>query len=494
VVDPRTPVLIGGGQLSRRVDRGEEPLEPVDLMVEALRRAADASGVGERAVTGADAVHVVSLLSWRYRDPGLLLAQRLGAEPRDTSLTGMGGNSPQTLVNQTCLAIQAGDADLVLLAGAEAWRTRMSSRKAGTELEWTEQGDDVPVARASTDDVPMSHPGEQARGVMMPVQLYPMFEQAHRLAMGRSLEDHLVVVSELWARFSEVAARNPHAWIQRSYTAEEVRTATPDNRMIGFPYTKLMNSNNAVEQGAGVILCSAERAEALGVPRDRWVFPHSGTDAHDHYFVSHRDDLGRSPAIRLAGRAALDLAGVGADDLAHVDLYSCFPSAVQVAAHELGLGLDRDLTVTGGLSFAGGPWNNYVMHSIATMAHVLREDPGSVGLVTANGGFITKHAFGVYSTQPPAAPFRHADLQAEVDALPPRELCEEPDGEGRLETWTVMHDRDGEPERAICTALLPDGRRAWGVSTEPSITKAMVSEDVAGRPVALRPDGDLELV
>ncbi len=178
----------------------------------------------------------------------------------------------------------------------------------------------------------MTAPGEQARGLLMPVQVYPLFEQAHRVRLGRDLDEHLVAMSELWAGFSEVAATNPHAWIQQAYTAEEIRTPTPDNRMIGFPYTKRMNSNNAVEQGAGVILCSAERAESLGVPRDRWVFPHSGTDAHDHYYVTERDDLGSSPAIRLAGRAAFELAGVGVDDLAHVDLYSCFPSAVEIAA------------------------------------------------------------------------------------------------------------------------------------------------------------------
>ena len=493
MVDPRTPVLIGVGQLSHRVDRGEAPLEPVDLMAEALRRAAADSGAGDAALTGADAVHVVSLLSWRYRDPGLLLAQRLGATPRDTSLSGMGGNSPQSLVNQASLAIQAGEADLVLLAGAEAWRTRSSARAAGEDLGWTVQGDDVPEARASTADVAMSAPGEQARGVFLPVQVYPMFENAHRQVLGRSIEDQVVAASELWARFSEVAATNPHAWIQRAYTAEEIRTPSESNRMIGFPYTKLMNSNNAVEQGAGVILASAERAEALGVPRDRWVFPHAGTDAHDHYFVSNRDDLGRSPAMRIAGRRALELAGVGVDDLAHVDLYSCFPSAVEIAAYELGLSLDRQLTVTGGLSFAGGPWNNYVMHSIASMAEVLRSDPGSVGLVTANGGFTTKHAFGVYSTEPPAEPFRHAEPQDEVDALPSRELCEDPDGTATVETWTVMHDRANQPEQVILTALLPDGRRAWGVSTEPAVAKALVTEDVAGRPVALRPDGSFDL-
>jgi acetyl-CoA C-acetyltransferase len=494
VVDPRTPVLIGAGQLSNRVDQGADPLEPADLIAAALRRAGDDTGVGAAALTGADTIHVVSLLSWRYRDPGRLVAERLGADPRTTTVTGMGGNSPQSLVNLTCLAIQAGEADLVLLGGAEAWRTRMSARSAGVDLEWTTQGDEVPEAPKSTAEVPMSAPGEQARGVVMPVQVYPLFEQAHRIKQGRALDEHLVSMSELWARFSEVAATNPNAWIQQAYTAEEIRTASPDNRMIGFPYTKRLNSNNAVEQGAGVILCSVERAEALGVPRDRWVFPHSGTDAHDHYFVTEREDLGSSPAIRLGGRGALALADVGVDDLAHVDLYSCFPSAVEIAAAEIGLSLDRPLTVTGGLSFAGGPWNNYVMHSIATMAGVLRDDAGALGFVTANGGYITKHAFGVYSTEPPAAGFRHADPQAEIDALPRRVLCEDPDGDLVVETWTAMHDRDGQPETGIVVGLLEDGRRGLGTTRDADTLKALVTEDISSRRARITPDGAINLL
>jgi acetyl-CoA C-acetyltransferase len=494
VLEPRTPVLIGAGQISNRVDRGADVLEPVDLIVEALRRAAQDAGAGDGVLSGADAVHTVGLLSWRYRDAAVLVGQRVGAAPRQTTVTGMGGNGPQSLVNLVCLAIQRGDADLVLLGGAEAWRTRMGARSASVELSWTVQDESVPEAPRSIPEVPMSSAGEQARGLVMPVQVYPLFEQAHRVTLGRGLDEHLVEMSELWARFSEVAAANPHAWIQEAYTAEEIRTPSPDNRMIGFPYTKRLNSNNAVEQGAALILCSAERAEAMGVPRDRWVFPHSGTDAHDHYFVTDRDDLGRSPAMRIAGRASLELAGVGIDDLAHIDLYSCFPSAVEISAYELGIGLDRPLTVTGGLSFAGGPWNNYVTHSIAAMADRLREEPGSIGLVSANGGFITKHAFGVYGTEPPVTPFRHADVQAEVDALPSRELCTEPDGEVTIETWTAMHDRDGEPENGIVVGLLDDGRRAIGTTQDTDLLKILVTEDVAGRRARVAPDGSTELL
>ena len=298
----------------------------------------------------------------------------------------------------------------------------------------------------------------------------------------------------LWARFSEVAATNPNAWIQRAYTAAEISTVTPDNRMIGFPYTKLENSNNMVEQGAGLILCSVERAEALGIDRDRWVFLHAGADASDHWFISNRDDLHSSPAIRTAGRAALDLAGTTAADLDHVDLYSCFPSAVQVAARELGLGIERQLTVTGGMSFAGGPWNNYAMHGIATMSDVLRGDPGSTGLCTANGGYLTKHAFGVYSTEPPAAgAYRWRSTQDEVDALPSRELDAEPSGVVEIETYTVMHDRAGQPETGYAAVRMPDGRRGWGTTTDPDLMKAMTTEEFVGRAASIVPDGTLSV-
>jgi acetyl-CoA C-acetyltransferase len=489
--EDRLPVLVGAGQLNQRVDRGAEALEPVDLMAEALRLAeADAGVAPGRLLAGADSVRVVSLLSWRYRDPAALVAERVGAAPRQTMYTPAGGNLPQSLVNRTALDIQDGRLDVALVAGAEAWRTRMALRARGERPDWTVQDDDVQPTDWHGSDAPMAHPAETARGIFMPVQHYPMFESAVRSAAGRSIEDHQGHLGRLWAGFSEVAAANPNAWIDRAYTAEEIRTPGPDNRLIGFPYPKLMNSNNNVEQSAALVLCSVERARALGVPPDRWVFPLAGADARDTPFVSHRPALAASAAMRLAGAAALDLAGVGIDDVAHVDLYSCFPSAVQVAAAELGLGLDRPLTVTGGMSFAGGPWNNYVTHAIATMAGRLREDAGAVGLCTANGGYLTKHAFGLYSTRPPTSGrFGHAEPQAAVDAAGARELCEEWDGPVVVEAVTVMYDRDGSPETGLVATLLPDGRRAWGTTTEPAAMKTMVTEECVGRAGRLDADG-----
>jgi acetyl-CoA C-acetyltransferase len=198
--------------------------------------------------------------------------------------------------------------------------------------------------------------------------------------------------------------------------------------------------------------------------------------------------------MRVAGRRALELAGIGHDDVAHVDLYSCFPSAVQIAAEELGLDIERQLTVTGGMSFAGGPWNNYPMHGIATMSGILREDPGAVGLCTANGGFTTKHALGLYSTEPPASGrFHWGHPQAEVDALPRREGAAGYAGEATVESYTVLHGRDGGPEQGFAACLTPKGDRAWANTTSADTMATMVTEELVGAAAHIGDDGVLHL-
>jgi acetyl-CoA C-acetyltransferase len=304
-------------------------------------------------------------------------------------------------------------------------------------------------------------------------------------------------VSKLWARFSDVGSGNPHAWSPRPISAEEIRTVGPDNRMIGFPYPKHMNSNIQVDQAAGVIITSVEAARAAGVPEDRWVFPRAGAEANDHWFVTERDNLHSSPAIRLCGETAFGLDGTSIDDVAHVDLYSCFPCAVQMGAAAVGIGLDepdRPLTVTGGLQFGGGPGNNYVMHSIATMVDRLRRDPGSLGLVTALGWYATKHAVGLYSTEPPASGFRWENVQDAVDALPSRPATAGGEGDSSIETYTVLHERDGSPSSAILTALLPDGSRAVAKIEDQGAMSSLMEAEGCGRPVRLLGGGKAELV
>ena len=475
-LDPRTPVIVGAGQVTQR-SAPADAREPVDLIADAARLASeDAKAPGLLAAV--DSVRTVALLSWRYVNPAALVASRIGATPRETAVTTMGGNSPQSLLNQTALAVQRGEVDVALLGGAESWRSRMALRKQDAKpAAWTTEPEGTEPAKVLGEDLPMNGPGEASRGIVMPVQLYPIFECAIRAGAGRTWSEHRDVISRLWARLAAVAARNPHAWVQDAPTAEEIRDASPTNRMVGFPYTKLLNSNNDVDQGAALLLTSVEAARRHGIPEDRWVFPWAGTDAHDTPFVSNRLDLRSSPAIRVAGRRVLDLAGVGAEDLAHVDLYSCFPSAVEIAAAELGLSLDRPLTVTGGLTFAGGPWNDYVMHSIATMVGLLRESPEAVGLCSANGGYVTKHAFGVYSATPPAQAYRWEHCQEEVDALGSRQAADDHEGDVTVEAYTVMHDREGAPQVAYAACLTPGGARTWATSNDPDVMAAFVADE-----------------
>ena len=86
-LDPRTPILIGVGQVNQ-FDESPE-VEPIDLMAVAAGRAAES-----RVLAAVDSIRVVNLLSWRYRDPGLLLGRRIGAPEASTWYTGIGGNEP----------------------------------------------------------------------------------------------------------------------------------------------------------------------------------------------------------------------------------------------------------------------------------------------------------------------------------------------------------------------------------------------------------------
>lgn len=489
-LDPRTPVLVGYGQVNQH--DSDPSVEPVDLMERAAREAAD-----PRVLEAVESVRIVNLLSWRYRNPGVLLAQRIRVPHAEGRYTSIGGNVPQSLVNQACLDIQRGAVDTVLIAGAETWRTRTKVRAAGGKLDYTKQDDTVPVPQGAEDEFQLAGPVELRIHLDRPSFVYPMFEQALRITAGETPDEHRRRIGELWAGFSAVAQANPHAWNRNPVTAEEISKPSASNRMISWPYTKLMNSNNMVDQGAALILMSAQKATHLQIPTEHWVFPYAGTDAHDTYLIGERAEFDRSPAIRIAGGRALELAGKGIDEIDLVDVYSCFPSAVQVAARELGLPLhdaDRPLTVTGGLTFAGGPWNNYVTHSIATMAEHLAASPGAVGLVTANGGYLTKHSFGVYGTEPPTGEFRWEDVQSEVDAEPTRVAEDVWEGVGIVETWTTPVSRDGAAEKVFLAVRTPADTRALAVITNASDAETSTREDIAGVKVMVDAEGNATLL
>jgi acetyl-CoA C-acetyltransferase len=478
--DQTVPVLVGISQLEQRVADPAQAKEPLTLMIDAVRAAAADAG-SNSLLNHATSVRVIRGI-WPYKDPARIVAQAVGVPNAETALTPYGGNYVQSTVNQSALDIQAQRHEVIVITGAECGYTQARARKQGVDLKWQE-APGTPD-RLIGEDKNMRHDAEKAVGLGQPIQLYPLFENALRHARHESIPAHLKRISELWARFSDVASGNPHAWIQERHTAEEIRTPSASNRPVSFPYPKLMNSNNNVDQAAALILCSVAAAKRFGIPEDRWIYPWAGTDAHDHYFVSNRDNLHSSPAIRFAGARCLELAGVSAKSVDHVDLYSCFPVAVEVAAAELGLDERRPLTVTGGLTFGGGPLNNYVMHSIARMAEVLRGDRDARGLVTANGGYLTKHAFGVYSSQAPTRAFRHEDLQAKVDETPRREVAMAHRGAVDVESYTVMYGADG-PSIAHVACRLADGRRAWGNCSDAGVLDAMTHEEFCGRPAQL---------
>jgi len=296
----------------------------------------------------------------------------------------------------------------------------------------------------------------------------------------------------MWERFNAAAVANPFAWARTPMSAADIRDPSPDNRMVAFPYTKAMCSNWDLDQAAALVLCSAEAAERFGVPRDRWVFVHGGAEAADTSFVSHRHELGRSPAIAAAWRALSGDRRVGVDDLGYIDVYSCFPSAVEAAVEAIGLHESRPLTLTGGLTFAGGPLNNYVTHSIATLAGCLRNDPQALGLVTANGGLLTKHALGLYAAHPPQGPFRRTSLAPEDVPLQSRGAAPEHVGAMTIEASTVMHDRNG-PTHALFAGLVDDGRRVWGTSTDDGVMQAAMTTELAGAAADLDVDGRVHL-
>jgi acetyl-CoA C-acetyltransferase len=487
-VDPRSPVVVGVGQVNQRAT-AEEARPPIDLLADAARVTDHDSGVS--LLARADIVAVVAIGSWRYADPGAFLARLLRIEPRATALSTVGGNSPQLLVNEFATRIAHGECDVVLIGGAESmharWRARREPR---VHLEW-DGGGDTPCEWVIGDDRPGASDYEMAHLAVAPTMVYPLFETALRAKLGHDIDEHQRHVSEMWAKFAEVAAGNPHAWSREPCSPEEIRAASPANRMVCFPYTKRMCANIDVDQGAALLLCSYEAARGAGVAEDRMVFLHGAAEAHDHWFVTERASLSESPAIELTTRSALGTAHVDVDDISHFDLYSCFPSAVQIASTALGLPRDdaRPRTVTGGLGFAGGPVNNYPTHGIARMVEALRAEPSAYGLTTALGWYVTKHAAAVWSARPPTEPFVVGHEQERVDALPRREPAGLVETTATVEATSVAFERDGTPSIGIMTALLDDGRRAIGNVRDADTLHSMTVEPWEGRPVKITNDG-----
>lgn len=503
-MDDSTPVLIGAGQFTYRGEAGASP-SPTALLKIAAERAAEDAGLAAADLAKIDTLAVVGFtidapgggrLVPHSSNPPATLAKRLGAAPKHAVYSHMGGNTPQQLVNTVAERVARGETEFALIVGCEflGSATKRLTKGLGFD-DWDDVETDLPEPERIGDPRPGVTPYEAKHGLGRPINVYPLFENALRARDGRSIPDHQKRLGELFAPFTRVAAKNPEAWFPIERSAEELVTVTERNRMVGFPYPKYLNAIMEVDQSAAVILTSVGKARELGVSEDRFVFLHGCADAADLWYPLERQNFHSSPAMRLTGKRALEMAGVSLADIAHIDLYSCFPVAVEIGAEELGLALDdpRGLTVTGGLPYMGGPGNNYAMHSIAVMMDRLRKDQGAYGLVTANGWFLTKQSTGVYSTRPLAGRFERQDpkvIQAQIDALPHPEIVEQPSGKATIETYTVVHGREGYL-MGVVVGRDSEGRRFVAhTPTDPETLAGLEAQESVGRTGVVRQTED----
>ncbi|MBK1789101.1 acetyl-CoA acetyltransferase [Prauserella cavernicola] len=495
-LDPRTPVLVGAGQVSERIDEdGYRRLSAVDLAAEAASAALADSGAEPSAVAAALDI-VAGIRQFEISAPGAFaplgrsdnyprsVAHRLGASPARAILDVVGGQGPQHLVTELAASIAAGEAEVALAFGSEAISTVAHLAGAEDRPDFTED------VGGQLEDRGLGLRGLATRQQVLhelidPPTQYSLFENARRARLGLSREDYAAAMGELFAPFSKIAATNPHSAAPLERSPAELVTPSASNRPITDPYPRYVVAREKVNQGAAVLVMSVAAARELGVPSEKWVFLHGHADLRERD-LSRRQDLSAAPAAVRAVRHALEVAGIGLDDVAAMDLYSCFPIAVFALCDGLGLATDdvRGLTLTGGLPFFGGAGNNYSMHAIAELLARLREQPGAYGLIGANGGLLSKYSAGVYSTTPrPWHASRDAELQAELDAGPAPEDVVHADGWATIETYTLKHGRDGAGT-GVVVGRLESGQR-FLANTEPGDDE-MLARLGKGEPIGTR--------
>lgn len=504
-INPRTPILIGVGQCVDHWD-GRDPgaaPDPSSLRLKAALAACDDCGAGALVRSAIDRVIVVRTMLdsvagapqpfGRCANPPGTLAHAMGIASGRMIYSVVGGDQPQTLVNEAAEAIFAGEADTVLIAGSEATAAMKLAIKLGITLDWSASAAGDMEDRGLGPRLLSDY--EIKNGLGAPTQTYPAFEHAFRARLGLNRDAHLALMSALWAGFSDVAAANPYAQFPRARSAEFLRTPSAENYPVADPYLKWHVAQDAVNQGAAVILTSVGRAEALGIDPGKWVYLHGYAKAADR-LVMERADLSRSKAMEATLKLGLESAGKAAAELAHFDLYSCFPCAVLLAAEALGLDWrTTPATVTGGLPFFGGAGNNYSMHAIATMVERLRATPETFGLVLANGGFLSKEAVGVYSATPKQdwAPVSSEEIQQAIDGAPAPAILSE-STEAVIETYTVTSTK-GMPSRGYVIARAGNARILARARSSDSATLAALQEtDPIARTVRIAHENGINVI
>jgi acetyl-CoA C-acetyltransferase len=450
------PVLIGIGEVTDRPVDALDSMEPLALMAEALRRADEDAGGGWLA--GLDSLDVVGQVSWRYDHLPALLAGRVGASPPHRAYGPVGGETPIRLLHEAALRISRGESQVAVIVGGESMYARVKAKEAGLALPWT------PMSANDNryDGVVPLNPLAKRLGASIPAHIYPFYEIASQARWGQTPEQAQTESGALWSAFSTVAADNPFAWSKGPRNAADIVTPSASNRLIAWPYTKSMVANPNVNQGAAVLLCSLDQARRAGIAENRLIYFHAGAAASEPEDYLQRDAYWHSTAQDAVLQGVLRKMGKEAPAIGHFELYSCFPCVPKMALRSLGLRSDTAATVTGGLSFFGGPLNNYMSHAVCAMARRLRADADALGLLYGQGGFVNKHHALILGARPAERSLvteYGVQEQAERAREPVPPLISAYKGPAILETYTIFYDRTGAPGHGVAIARTPAGQR-----------------------------------
>jgi acetyl-CoA C-acetyltransferase len=455
--EDRIPVIVGVGEIVDRPKNIADGLEPLALLEQALRRAeADSGG---KLLGELDSLDVVNFLSWRYRDPEKLLADRLGARPAHCYYGPVGGESPIRYLHEAAKRIARGECSVAAVCGAEAQSTATKAERGGISLPWTPFAHDVEEPkRGAAFQKPMA----VRLGVFRPITVYPLYEAATSAHWGQTPREALAESGRLWSTYAGVASENPNSWLKKRFTPEEITTPTAENRLIAWPYTKLMVANPTVNMGAAILMTSLAKARAAGVPEDCLIYPLGGASAEEPRDYLVRDQFFESHPQNAVLKAVMDLVEGDGKKFDAIELYSCFPCVPKMARRTLGLGPDVKPTVTGGLTFFGAPLNTYMTHAACAMVRKLRNG-GTLGLLYGQGGFVTKHHGLVLSRQAPKqALAQDTSVQAEADrrkgAVP--DFVTEASGRGKVESFTVIYNGKGDIQHGVVMMRTSDDTRA----------------------------------
>ncbi|AMY22539.1 hypothetical protein [Rhodococcoides fascians] len=455
-VDPRrVPVIVAIGETSGR----GEPMgaEPMELITRAATEALRDSPTSEPWIRRADSITFCHIASWAYASPAAALARRFGAAPTDVFDAPIGGQWPARLLDRAASRIASGESTVAVIAGGEAQASMGALVKAGREPVrdggWTAD----PGGPPTFDLDQLGSAAMQEAGLITPVRIYPLFESRFRFEAGLDPESRLAECSDLYAEFSVVAQKNPYSWNGRVRTAADIGTPSPKNRIVCEPYPLSMNAMPFVDQAACIVVTSLAEARERGVPEGDIVFVWGGAGAEDSVDILDRSDFGRSPAMEDAMDRALRAAEIGVEQLDVVDVYSCFPIVPTLATRHLGTPKSLVPTVTGGHSSFGGPLSSHSLHSITASVREIRGGK-NCALVHANGGYMTyHHSVLLGGDQHPLGYVGNPEPAVLTPDPPPRAPVQ--DGTLVVETVSVEHSRQQEPNQAFLVARDERGRR-----------------------------------